>query len=231
MLSMKAKILIIEDDPRIQDLVGATLSLNDYSYQFASSAREGIQLFHANNPDVVLLDLGLPDKDGVEVVHKIREESNAPIIVVSARSEMMDKIAALDAGADDYLTKPFDPDELLARIRVAIRRLQSVDGSQDIVTNGLLKMDVSQGTVMVDNHELHVTPTEYKLLLLMLQNVGKVLTYNTILKEVWGLYSDNIPALRVFVTTLRKKIEKYDPNNNYLQTHVGVGYRMIKIEN
>ncbi|QIK70792.1 response regulator transcription factor [Erysipelothrix sp. HDW6C] len=227
---MKANLLVVEDDKRIQNLIAATLDASGYKYSVASSGREALQLISANNPEIIILDLGLPDMDGVEIVGAVRQNASTPIIVVSARAEMDDKIAALDAGADDYLTKPFNTDELLARIRVAERRIRSLGDQETVFKNGELTINTEAGTVLVHAHELHVTPIEYKLLVLLSQNVGKVLTYNTILKEVWGLYSDNIPALRVFMTTLRKKIEKYDADNQYIQTHVGVGYRMIKVE-
>ncbi|QIK86242.1 response regulator transcription factor [Erysipelothrix sp. HDW6B] len=225
---MKPHILIVEDDPIIQNLILNTLKLEAYPAYVANTALEGVQLFNANNPEIVILDLGLPDRDGVWVVQEIRKQSLAPIIVVSARAEVDDKIGALDAGADDYITKPFEPEELMARIRVAHRRLHVSDTQSTQFRNGNLVIDSDASTVQIHGQDVHVTPTEFKLLLLMIENVGKVLTYHMILKEVWGLYSDNIPALRVFVTTLRKKLEQYDPDLQYLQTHVGVGYRMIK---
>ncbi len=227
---MKPQLLIIEDDPVIQNLMRNTLIQDGYAVTVAKSARHGMKLFHDAVFDCVILDLGLPDKDGVWVVTQIRNSSDIPIIIVSARAEVKDKIEALDAGADDYITKPFQADELMVRIRVLQRRMRRHEDETNLYTNRNLVVDNDAKTVSVSGQDVHVTPTEYKLLLLMVENMGKVITYQKILREVWGMYSDNIPALRVFVTTLRKKIEHYDPDNRYLQTHVGVGYRMIKYE-
>ena len=179
------------------------------------------------------MDLGLPDLDGVEVIHRVRTWSNLPIIVISARSEDTDKIEALDAGADDYLTKPFSIDELLARLRVALRRSRTDFGSgqqnEAIYHNGSLTIDYAAGCAYLDGQEIHLTPIEYKLLCVLARNTGKVLTHNYILKEVWGsaLASDT-PSLRVFMATLRKKIEQDPSAPRYIQTHIGVGYRMIR---
>ena len=186
------------------------------------------------NPDVVLLDLGLPDVDGIEIIKKIRGWSLMPIIVISARSEDMDKIVALDAGADDYLTKPFSVEELLARLRVTLRRLNYVRGNQEVqnavFVNGDLKIDYAAGCVYLGKEELHLTPIEYKLLCLLSRNVGKVLTHTFITKEIWGSAWDNdVASLRVFMATLRKKLEKNPSSPQYIQTHVGVGYRMLRV--
>ena len=171
--------------------------------------------------------------DGVELIKKVRTWSNNPIIVVSARSEDKDKIDALDAGADDYLTKPFSVDELLARIRVAVRKMNYINSGKENETlfiNGGLKIDYCAGCVFIDEKEVHLTPIEYKLLCLLAKNVGKVLTHNYILKEVWvNAFESDTPSLRVFMATLRKKIEKDSANPIYIQTHIGIGYRMIKI--
>lgn len=186
------------------------------------------------NPDVVILDLGLPDMDGVDIIRKIRTWSSIPIIVVSARMEDRDKVEALDAGADDYLTKPFSIDEFLARLRVALRRSHTDGGKEkesSVYLNGDLKIDYSAGCVYLQDTEVHLTPIEYKLLCLLAQNTGKVLTHNYILKEVWGnVQASDVPSLRVFMATLRKKIEKSPSSPQYIQTHIGVGYRMIKQE-
>ena len=186
------------------------------------------------SPDVVILDLGLPDMDGVDIIKKVRGWSNLPIIVVSARNEDSDKVSALDAGADDYLTKPFSVDELLARLRVALRRVrydsQKLKEESSVYMNGDLKIDYAAGCVYVGEKEIHLTPIEYKLLCLLAKNTGKVLTHNYILKEVWGnaLASDT-PSLRVFMATLRKKIEPVPSEPKYIQTHIGVGYRMLRV--
>jgi two-component system KDP operon response regulator KdpE len=189
----------------------------------------------SHNPEIVLLDLGLPDLDGVEVIRRIRTWSNLPIIVISARSEDTDKIDALDAGADDYLTKPFSVEELLARLRVTQRRL-SVMMSETLAgdavfSNGKLKIDYAAGCAYLKEEELHLTPIEYKLLVLLAQNVGKVLTHKYITLHIWGSSWDNdVSSLRVFMATLRKKLENEPDSPQYIQTHIGVGYRMMKIE-
>ena len=185
-------------------------------------------------PDVMLLDLGLPDTDGVEIIKKIRSWSNMPIIVVSARSEDFDKVSALDAGADDYLTKPFSVDELLARLRVALRRVRydsdRLGEESSSYENGDLRIDYSAGCVFISDKEIHLTPIEYKLLCLLAKNTGKVLTHNYILKEVWGSpTASDVSSLRVYMATLRRKIEKNSNGVQYIQTHVGIGYRMLRI--
>lgn len=181
----------------------------------------------------MILDLGLPDMDGVDIIKKVRAWSNIPIIVVSARSEDRDKIDALDAGADDYLTKPFSVEELLARLRVSLRRIRydsdKLLKDASIFTNGSLRIDYSAGIVLLDEEEIHLTPIEYKLICLLAKNVGKVLTHNYILHEIWGSHTYDIPALRVFMATLRKKIEKQPSQPKYIQTHIGVGYRMLQV--
>ena len=189
----------------------------------------------SHNPDIMLLDLGLPDIDGVEVIRKIRTWSNLPIIVISARSEDVDKIEALDAGADDYLTKPFSVEELLARLRVTQRRLAVMQSeamaADSVFINGKLKVDYAAGCAYLGERELHLTPIEYKLLCLLAQNVGKVLTHTFITQKIWGSSWDNdIASLRVFMATLRKKIESEPDSPQYIQTHIGVGYRMMKVE-
>ena len=182
-----------------------------------------------------MLDLGLPDIDGVEVIEKIRTWSNMPIIVISARSEDTDKIDALDAGADDYLTKPFSVEELLARLRVTQRRLAMIQKESPtesaVFTNGQLRVDFAAGCAYLNGEELHLTPIEYKLLCLLSRNVGKVLTHTYITQNIWGSSWDNdIASLRVFMATLRKKLEKNEDSTQYIQTHIGVGYRMMKVE-
>jgi len=182
-----------------------------------------------------LLDLGLPDIDGIEVIQRIRSWSNVPIIVISARSEDEDKIEALDMGADDYITKPFSVGELLARLRVAQRRLSLISsaGMQDSVfLNGQLMIDYAAGCAYLNQNELHLTPIEYKILCLLAQNVGKVLTHKYITKNVWGnSWENNIGTLRVFMAALRKKLQTSAEMPQYIQTHVGIGYRMQKVEN
>ena len=226
----KGTILVIEDDKAIQNLIATTLEINNYNYQTASNATEGILKFTSYNPDVLMLDLGLPDTDGIHVIKKIRGFSNTPIIVVSARTDNEDKITALDSGADDYLTKPFNTDELLARIRVALRHKSSKSAEQEnssVFINGSLKIDFAQGCVYVEEEEVHLTAIEYKLLCLLARNEGKVLTHNHIKKEIWldDNGCDSQLSLRVFVTNLRKKLKSPE----YIKTHIGIGYRMVKI--
>jgi len=230
----KLQILVVEDDPSVRNLMTTTLKSNDYKYIVAANGEEAIRQASTCNPDIVLLDLGLPDIDGVDVITKIRTWSNMPIIVISARSEDSDKIEALDSGADDYLTKPFSVEELLARLRVTGRRLAMIQASntnESVFTNGKLKVDYAAGCAYIGEDELHLTPIEYKLLCLLSQNVGKVLTHTFITQKIWGSSWDNdVASLRVFMATLRKKIESAPDSPQYIQTHIGVGYRMMRME-
>lgn len=227
-------VLVVEDDMPIRNLISATLKTHEYKFLTAKDGNDAIMQASSHNPDVVLLDLGLPDIDGIEVIKKIRSWSNMPIIVISARSEDTDKIEALDCGADDYLTKPFSVEELLARLRVTQRRLSyqnQTAASESVFSNGKLKVDYAAGCAYLDNEEMHLTPTEYKLLCVLSQNVGKVLTHKFIAEKIWGSsWETDIGSLRVFMTTLRKKIEKLPDSSQYIQTHIGVGYRMMKVE-
>ncbi len=227
-------ILIVEDDAPIRNLITTTLKAHEYKYLTAQNGENAIMQASSHNPDIVLLDLGLPDIDGIEVIKKIRTWSEMPIIVISARSEDNDKIEALDAGADDYLTKPFSVEELLARIRVTTRRLSvlhSAMQSDSLFINGNLKIDYAAGCAYINDNELHLTPIEYKLLCLLSQNIGKVLTHTFITQKIWGAaWESNVASLRVFMATLRKKIEIEPDSPQYIQTHIGVGYRMMRIE-
>ena len=217
----KPTILVVEDDGPVRNLMITTLKTHDYKYLTATQGSEAIMVASSHNPDVVFLDLGLPDMDGVDVIRQIRSWSNMPIIVISARSEDEDKITALDAGADDYLTKPFSVDELLARL--------NTDSS--LYTNGALKIDYAAGCAYLNDEELRLTPIEYKLLCLLARNTGKVLTHTYITQNIWGQSWDNdIASLRVFMVTLRKKLESAPNTPQYIQTHIGIGYRMIKTE-
>jgi two-component system KDP operon response regulator KdpE len=227
-------VLIVEDDAAIRRLIATTLDMHDYSFKTVSGGEAAISATASYNPDVMLLDLGLPDIDGVEVIRKVRTWSNLPIIVISARSEEADKIEALDAGADDYLTKPFSVEELLARLRVTFRRLNymALNHQQEasVFENGALRIDYVSRCVSMNGNELHLTPIEYKLLCLLAKNVGKVLTHSYITREVWGTAWDNdVASLRVFMATLRKKIEPDPSAPQYIQTHVGIGYRMLRV--
>ena len=231
----KPLVLVVEDDRPVRNLIVTTLKSHDYRYLTAENGKTAIMEASSHNPDIVLLDLGLPDIDGAEVITNIREWSNMPIIVISARSEDSDKITALDAGADDYLTKPFSVEELLARLRVTQRRLLLLKSSNDVgkpvFQNGELKIDYAAGCVYLKGEEMHLTPIEYKLLCLLSHNVGKVLTHTYITMQIWGSSRENdIASLRVFMATLRKKLEPEKTSPQYIQTHIGIGYRMLRVD-
>ena len=231
----KPLVLVVEDDRPVRNLIVTTLKSHDYRYLTAENGKTAIMEASSHNPDIVLLDLGLPDIDGTEVITNIRGWSNMPIIVISARSEDSDKITALDAGADDYLTKPFSVEELLARLRVTQRRLlllkSSNDAGKPVFQNGELKIDYAAGCVYLNDEEMHLTPIEYKLLCLLSHNVGKVLTHTYITIQIWGSSRENdIASLRVFMATLRKKLEPEKTSPQYIQTHIGIGYRMLRVD-
>ena len=222
----KYTILVVEDDKPVRTLITTTLKANGYRFIEALTGEEAILQTTSHNPDVILLDLGLPDMDGVEIIRKVRSWSNVPIIVISARSEDSDKIEALDSGADDYLTKPFSVEELLARLRVTQRRLAMLgaEHADTVFVNGSLRIDYAAGCAYLDENELHLTPIEYKLLCLLAQNVGKVLTHTYITQKIWGnSWENDIASLRVFMATLRKKLESAPASPTYIQTHIGVG--------
>ena len=224
----------MEDDPPIRNLIVTTLKTHNYRYLTAPRGSDAILQASSHNPDVVFLDLGLPDMDGIDVIRQIRSWSNMPIIIISARSEDSDKIEALDAGADDYLTKPFSVDELLARLRVTIRRLSLMNSSSkdsSVYLNGRLKIDYTAGCAYMGEEELKLTPIEFKLLTVLAKNTGKVLTHTYITQNIWGRSWDNdISSLRVFMATLRRKLENSPDSPQYIQTHIGIGYRMLKVE-
>ena len=224
-------VLIIEDDKYISNFICMSLKQEGYHYIKTDTGREAISLCYANNPDVIILDLGLPDMDGIQVIEQIRCHSEKPIIVVSARQEEAEKIKALDMGADDYVVKPFYMGELLARIRVAMRKSEksaSVEMTQTFQRD-YLKIDFSKRLVYIDEKEVHLTPIEYKLLALLVTNRGKVLTHNQILSKIWGYGGGgDANSLRVFMATLRRKIEKDTTNPRFIITEVGVGYRFAE---
>ena len=230
----KTLILVVADDRPVQNLMITTLKAHDYRYLTAMNGETAIMEASSHNPDIILLDLGLPDMDGIDVIKKIRTWSNAPIIIISARSEDSDKVEALDAGADDYLTKPFSVEELLARLRVMERRLAASRTEHmlsSVFVDGKLRIDYTAGCAYMEEEELHLTPIEYKLLCLLSKNVGKVLTQTYITRNIWGhSWENDVASLRVFMATLRKKLEKNSDSVQYIQTHVGIGYRMIKVE-
>ncbi|AUS96963.1 DNA-binding response regulator [Clostridium thermosuccinogenes] len=221
-------VLIVEDDKYIMSLVNMFLKDEGYRTITTSSGKEAVALFYANNPDLILLDLGLPDIDGMDVIRQIREKSNAPIIVLSAREEESDIINALDCGADDYMTKPFYTGELMARIRVAQRKINSMTNPDNAktFTCDYLTVDYGKGLVFVDGEEVHLTPIEYKLLRLLIANRGKVLTHNYIISQIWGFGEvGDAKSLRVFMASLRRKIERDTANPRFILTQVGIGYR------
>ncbi|MCR4652546.1 MAG: response regulator transcription factor [Eubacterium sp.] len=230
----KASILVVEDDPPVRNLITTTLGMHQYEYLVAGNGQTAIMQAASHNPDVIFLDLGLPDMDGVDVIRKVRTWTEIPIIVISARSEEADKIEALDAGADDYLTKPFSVEELLARLRVSLRRMalmKSADHSDPVFRNGALTIDYPAETASLGGQELHLTPIEYKLLKLLAKYEGKVLTYAYITKEIWGRTTESeLASLRVFMATLRRKLEPDRDSSQFIQTHIGIGYRMLKVE-
>ena len=227
----KPLILVVEDDGTVRNLIATTLNSNDYRFLTAADGEAAIAAASTRQPDIVLLDLGLPDMDGVEIIRRIRSWSQMPIIVISARSEDGDKIAALDAGADDYLTKPFSVAELLARLRVTQRRLAAQENrtGESTFRNGSLLIDYGAGCAYLDGVPVKLTPTEYKLLCLLAKDVGKVLTHTYLTNKIWGsCWESDMASLRVHMATLRRKLEK-DSSVQYIQTHIGIGYRMLKL--
>jgi two-component system, OmpR family, KDP operon response regulator KdpE len=221
-------VLIVEDEPQMRRFIRATLTSHGYRLLEAGTAAEAMTLTRSHNPELLLLDLGLPDGDGVALTRRIREWSRKPILVISARGQEDDKVAALDAGADDYLTKPFGVNELLARMRVALRHAQqTATGTPDVMDFGRIRVDRVRREVTRAGEEVHLTPIEYKLLALLAQNAGKVLTYAHILKEIWGpAYAAQTHYVRVHIAELRKKIEPNPARPRLLVTEPGVGYRL-----
>ena len=229
-MAEKPVVLVIEDDGTISNFIRVALTARDYACQEAANGRTGLMLLTAQNPDVVLLDLGLPDMDGMEVLREIRSFSQVPVIVITARDQDNEKALTLDSGADDYLCKPFSMVELLARIRVALRHSQQLKGNVEdkhYVVGGL-HIDFDKRRVMLDGAEIHLTPNEYKILALMARNAGKVLTHTFLAKELWGvaMAKDN-NSLRVFMTGIRHKVEQDPAHPRYIKTEVGVGYRLV----
>jgi two-component system KDP operon response regulator KdpE len=221
-------VLLIEDEPQMRRFLRATLETHDFQLVEAATAREGMAQATGRNPDLILLDLGLPDGDGIDLTRRLREWSAIPIIVISARGKEQDKIAALDAGADDYLTKPFGVGELLARLRVALRHAARADGRDEpTFSSGDLRVDLAKRLVFVGDTEVHLTPTEYKLLTTLVRHAGKVLTHRMLLKEVWGPnVVEHTHYVHVYMTQLRHKLEQDPTRPRYLLTEPGVGYRL-----
>jgi two-component system, OmpR family, KDP operon response regulator KdpE len=224
-----AVVLLIEDEPQMRRFLRAALENESYRLVEAGTAREGLAQAAGQNPDIILLDLGLPDGDGIDLTRRLREWARTPIVVISARGQERDKVAALDAGADDYLTKPFGIGELLARMRVALRHAARAAGEPDepVFTAGDLRVDLEHRRVFLAEREVHLTPTEYKVLLALVRQAGKVLTHRYLLKEVWGASTvTQTPALRVHMAQLRHKLEKDPAQPRHLLTEPGVGYRL-----
>lgn len=224
----KIKLLIVDDEPQIRRFLRAALASDKFDCLEAEKGQEALSLTATYNPDVILLDLGLPDIDGLEVLKRLREWSQTPIIVLSARGQEADKVNALDGGANDYVTKPFGMEELLARIRVALRLAKNAKGaaSEAAFKRDSLEVDFTKRQIFVDKREVHLTPIEYKLLSLLVRNAGKVITHRQLLREAWGhAYEKQTHYLRVFMGTLRQKIEKDPANPQFLTTEPGVGYR------
>ena len=228
------KILVVEDDRSVSNLITTTLKINHYTYIAASTGNEAISLCASHHPDLILLDLGLPDIDGIEVIRTVRSWSEALIIIISARGEDSDKIMALDSGADDYLTKPFSIEELLARIRAAQRRMKYLSSGSEktpVFVNGDLTIDYTSRQVTLAGKEVRLTAIEYRLLTLLSGNVGKVLTHSYIIGRIWGGgVETDIISLRVYMTSLRKKLKAAQPGFNLIETHIGIGYQMIRVQ-
>lgn len=232
MTDIPIKILVVEDEPTMQKFLRTCLAAEGYRIVETALGKDALELARTHNPDLVLLDLGLPDIDGMEVTQALRNWSAKPIIVISARGQEADKIRALDLGADDYLTKPFGTGELLARMRVALRRSNRTgsDSTDPCVVVGELKLDLEKRQVFAGDTEVHLTPNEYKLFAVLMKNAGKVLTHRHLLKEVWGpAYATQTQYLRVYMAQLRQKLERESARPRYLLTEPGVGYR-LKVE-
>jgi len=220
------RVLVVDDENSIRRYLRAALSAQGFTVYEAASGEEAMNAVLTDRPDIIILDLGLPDFDGIEVTRRLREWSQTPIIILSVREAENDKIAALDAGADDYLTKPFGTGELMARMRVAMRRLAN-KSDEPVLQVDSLKMDLSRRLVTVDEREISLTPTEYDILRLLLQNAGRVLTHRQLLRQVWGTaYESEMHLLRVNISNLRRKIEPDPARPHYLVTEPGVGYRL-----
>lgn len=234
-MNQKLSILVIEDEKSICDFIGKTLTMQDYKVTTASTGKDGLAVLTSALPDLVLLDLGLPDMDGIDIIKQTREWSSIPIIVVSARVQEKEKVAALDAGADDYITKPLGTEELLARIRTALRHSNRMAGdsagNRPYSAKGLV-IDFDKRIVSVDGNEVHLTRVEYKIVSMLAKHSGKVITYTSLIDQVWGPYADdNNRILRVNMANIRRKLEKNPGEPEYIFTELGIGYRMIEDEN
>ena len=222
----KAKVLVVDDENAIRRFLRVALTSQAYTVVEAASGQDALSAAATHKPDIIILDLGLPDIDGVEVTHLLRQWTQVPVIILSVRGSESDKIAALDAGADDYLTKPFGVGELLARLRAALRRT-SIPIGEPIFVSGSLKVDLAQRIVTVADHEVQLTPNEYELLRILVTHAGKVLTHRYLLREVWGAeYGDELHMLHVNISNLRRKIEPESAYPQFIITEPGVGYRL-----
>lgn len=225
---MGARVLVVDDEPAIRRAVETNLTGHGFQVETAETGEEGLRRHDARRPDLLLLDLGLPDLDGLEVIRRIRAHADTPIVVLSARGAEREKVAALDQGADDYLTKPFGVDELLARIRVALRHAAHLSGGSAVFRTGDLEVDVERRSVRVGGEVVHLTPTEYDLLKALVTHPNRVLTDRMLLQQVWGpAYGSEAHYLHVYVARLRKKIERDPQAPRYLMTEPGVGYRLL----
>ena len=226
-MNSKASIIIIEDEKNICNFIETVLTPQNYHVVCAYTGADGLKQINTHKPDVVLLDLGLPDMDGLEIIEEVRTYSSVPIIVISARTLERSKVAALDMGADDYLTKPFGTAELLARIRTALRHSQKTANENTRYEVGDLMIDFERRLVKVKDQDVHLTQIEYKLVSLLAQNAGRVLTYETIISKIWGPYADSDnQILRVNMAHIRRKLEENPAEPQYIFTEIGVGYRM-----
>lgn len=223
---MEKTILLIEDDPNITDFMEVVFQQERYQLAVAANGMEALNAFQTTSFDLVLLDLGLPDIDGIDLLKILRKRMRLPIIIISARKNENEKVKALDLGADDYVTKPFGTGELLARIRTALRHQDTNVDQQAVIENKDLKIDFDKQLVYKEGHEIHLTKNEYRILALMFRQLGKVVTYQTLMTEVWGPYSDDSQTLRVNMSNIRKKIENNTLKPKYLITEIGVGYRL-----
>lgn len=223
----KMTVLVIEDDKYISHFINVSLSKENYNVVIAENADTGMFLFSSYNPEIILLDLGLPDRDGIELLREIRACSDVPVLIVSARGQEKEKIEALDLGANDYISKPFHMGELMARIRVAERMLHKSIGQKNDLSFSCdwLMVDFEKHKVFKEGSEIHLTPIEYKTLLLLIANKGKVLTHNYIIQQIWGEGGSDSKSVRVFMASLRRKLEKDTTNPRFILTEVGVGYR------
>jgi len=226
----KPLVLIVEDENTISNFISSMLASNNYRSAKAKSGQEALAMAASYVPDLVLLDLGLPDIDGLDVLKRLRAWSNVPVIVVSARGHEREKVEALDLGADDYITKPFGTIELLARIRTALRHSRRTDAKEaaGVFSVGDLKVDFEKRNVRLAGGDIHLTPIEYKILVMLARQAGKVLTHDTIIKEVWGPYTNENQSLRVNMANIRRKLEANPAEPRYILTEVGVGYRMAE---